>query len=165
MKAIFTIVFSLIGFLQILAQTPSRFQQPLNENLRHSRIDYALKNKMPLVLIEVTLEYDTAGIPILNLFAQDVTLNVITQYTIEVYCFDKNGTPVNSSITGANVFVGNSQEYTPSLSDVYFPDIWFLNGFKTTARVKVYLIRVKFWDGPDWIPSDKRGTMIESKQS
>lgn len=164
MKAIFTIVFSLVGFLQIPAQTPSRFQQPLNENLRHSMIDYALKNGMPLALIEVTLEYDTSGIPILNLFAQDVTLNVITQYTIEVYCFDKNGAPVNSSITGANVFVGNSQEYTPSLSDVYFPDTWFLNGYKNTTRVKVYLIRVSFWDGPDWTPIDKRVTLMESKR-
>ncbi|MFH1297351.1 MAG: hypothetical protein ABIJ04_08785 [Bacteroidota bacterium] len=160
MKTIVLFVFLLTYAMQIIAQP--RYPHHIDEHRRKVSVEYAMKNELPLCFVDVIVDYDTAGTPLLKLFSQNVTTKVIKTYTIEVYCYDRNNAPVHHRSKKTNVYVGNSEYLTPSLSDVYFPDIWVLDGYDNTSKVKVYLIMVHFWDGTDWIPKDKKVTLIQS---
>lgn len=160
MKPIVLFVFFLTYTLQTNAQ--AKFPKHIDKRLREASVDYAIKNGLPLCFIDADIVYDTAGTPLLKLFSQNVTKKNIDTYTIEVYCYGEDNEPVNHDSKGTNVYVGISQEIKPSLSDVYFPDIWALDGYDKTSKVDVYLIKVHFWDGTSWTPKDKRVTLIES---
>jgi len=160
MRTMTLVVFCLAFYLPLPAQT--RYQQPLDENLRRAGIEYALKNELPLCFIQATLEYNTAGILLLKLFSQNVTRKIIDTYTIEVYCFGQNNLPVAHETKKTYAYTGIYMDFKPSLTNVYFPDIWALDGYKKTTRVKVYLIKVNFWDGTSWTPKDKNVTLIEA---
>ncbi len=160
MKTIALFVVFLAYVLQANAQT--RHEKPPDEHRRKASIDHAIRNNLPLCFVEARLEYDTALLPVLKLFAQNVTKKVIHTYTIEVHCYDEHSAPVRHETKNTGLFVGNSESLTPSLQDVYFPDIFILEGFKNTTRVKIYLAGIQFWDGTSWTPTNKAITLIEA---
>mgnify|MGYP006863438515 CR=1 FL=1 len=160
MRTISCIVFFVVCVLQLNAQPT--FPKHLSQNLRETSINYAKQHGMPLCLMDAVVEYNADTIPVLKLFTQNVTMKNIETYTIEVYCYDKHKQPVYNSSTQTNVYVGNSQDFKPCLSDVYFPEIYTLEGYDSTTKVKIYLKKVFFWDGDIWTPNDKKVTLIES---
>ncbi len=156
------------GFLMISlmpAQAQRRYQLLVSESQRRAANDRATKYDWPLVFIAAELQYDTAGIPVLLLLAQNTTLKTIDKYTIQVLCTDESNQPVVHQKTGATAYTSKSDEMKQGLWDAYFPDVYLLEGFKKTSRVKVYLTHVQFWDGTSWIPKDKNATKIETALS
>jgi len=161
---------TLVAFILFLiflmpAQAQRRYQLLVSESQRSTANNLAERNDWPLVFIAAELQYDTAGIPVLLLLAQNTTLKTIDKYTIQVSCYDEFNQPMVHEKTGARVYTSKSDEMKQGLWDPYFPDVYLLKGFKKTSRVKVYLTHVQFWDGTSWIPKDQNATMIDAALS
>lgn len=159
MRKIICIFIILICAVSLNAQTLSA---KLNDSIRKDHIEKAKKNGIPLCFIDVEVTYNIIGNPEVNVIPQNVSSKGIDAYTIQVYCYDNFNKPVNHNLKQTNLFSAISQDYQAPYRDNYLASTWTLYGHENTTKVKVYLVKVHFWDGTTWTPKDKKLTQLNS---
>lgn len=129
-------------------------------------------NGLPIGFYYADLTTNVIGNPEVNLTVMNISKKTIDATEVEIYCYNRFGEPVKKYSTGSNICTGISQtlivtcDPNAEFSDDNFCNqtmTWTLYGQELTTNVKIYLKRVHFEDGTNWINPNKQIMKIEAK--